>query len=91
MPSPTAKSTAAVSAAPAPSYPAIEALVERATPDELEGFFSEIKDGLGQLKGPKAEQAKKIQAAIASTEELLRHLLQTRESLAATQKPARRR
>lgn len=83
MPPPSAKTPPAAILPPAPSYPAIEALVERASPDELVGFFEPVKQGLANLKGPKAEQAKKIQTAIGATEELLRHLLETRAQLEA--------
>lgn len=83
MPPSSAKTPPPAVTPPAPSYPAIEALVERATPDELAGFFEPLKQGLANLKGPKAEQAKKIQTAIGATEELLRHLLETRARLEA--------
>ena len=71
---------------PTPSFPAIESFIERATPEEIQGLFTPIKEGLGALKGPKAEQGKKIQAALSSAEELLGILLETRERLVAEAK-----
>lgn len=64
-------------------YPVIEAFVEKASADEVDQFFTSVKTGLTELKGPKAEQAKKVGAALARTEELLSHLLQVRETLEA--------
>jgi hypothetical protein len=71
---------------PTPSYPAIESFIERATAEEIQGLFNPIKEGLAALKGPKAEQGKKIQAALSSAEELLGILLETRERLVAEAK-----
>ncbi|ADO70824.1 hypothetical protein [Stigmatella aurantiaca] len=68
---------------PTPSYPAIEGFIERASAEEIQSFFTPIKEELGALKGPKAEQGKKVQAALASAEELLGLLLETRERLVA--------
>lgn len=69
-----------------PSFPVIEALVERASPDEVSHLFEAMKQELAALKGPKAEQAKKVRQAIAQTEALLSHLLQVREKLEADKK-----
>ncbi len=74
---------------PAPSFPAIEKLLESGSADEIRSLFSSVKSGLEQLKGPKAEQAKKVHAAIGSAEELLGVLLETRESMAASSKGRR--
>lgn len=71
---------------PTPSYPTIESFIETATPEEVNGLFSSVKQGLEDLKGPKVEQAKKAQAAIARAEELLGILLETRERLIAESK-----
>lgn len=71
---------------PAPSYPTIESFIEHATPEEVAGLFTSVKQGLEGLKGPKVEQGKKVQAAIARTEELLGILLETRERLIAEAK-----
>jgi hypothetical protein len=68
---------------PTPSYPAIESFIERATTEEIQALFTPIKEGLSALKGPKAEQGKKIQSALSSAEELLGILLETRERLIA--------
>ena len=71
---------------PTPSYPAIESFIERATAEEIQSLFNPIKEGLDALKGPKAEQGKKIQTALSSAEELLGILLETRERLIAESK-----
>jgi hypothetical protein len=71
---------------PTPSYPAIESFIERATAEEIQALFNPIKEGLGALKGPKAEQGKKIQTALSSAEELLGILVETRERLIAESK-----
>jgi hypothetical protein len=68
---------------PTPSYPAIESFIERASAEEIQGLFNPIKEGLDALKGPKAEQGKKVQAALSSAEEILGILLETRERLIA--------
>lgn len=64
-----------------PMYPAVEGFIERASPEEIAGLFQSIKAGLGDLKGPKADQSKKVKAALDRTEELLTHLLEVREKL----------
>jgi hypothetical protein len=69
-----------------PLYPVIESLVEWVTRDEVGTLFSPIKQELGALKGPRAEQAKKVKAAIERTEELLLHLIDVREALAQEKK-----
>jgi hypothetical protein len=56
---------------------------EWATQDDVNALFAPVREALSQLKGPKAQQAKKVEAALASTEELLGQLLQIREKLAA--------
>ena len=71
------------------TYPVIESLVERSTPDALSHLFDGVKNELATLKGPRAEQAKKVQVAISRTEELLSHLLQVREKLEAERKGRR--
>lgn len=78
-------------AAPAvdPIYPAIESYIEHATAGEVAALFEPLKTGLGELKGPKAEQGKKIAKAIERTEELLSYLLQVREKLEADRKGKR--
>ena len=74
---------------PQPVYPAIEGFIEGATADDISSLFSSIRDGLGTLKGPRAEQAKKVTRAIERTEELLSFLLQVREKLEADRKGRR--
>ncbi|HEX8818939.1 MAG TPA: hypothetical protein VF794_03365 [Archangium sp.] len=71
---------------PTPSFPAIESFIERASAEEVQSLFSPVKNELANLKGPKAEQAKKVQTAISRTEELLGVLLETRERLVAESK-----
>ncbi len=71
---------------PEPSYPVIEGFVEKATADGIKATFKDLKDQLAALKGPKAEQAKKVGKAIERTEELLSYLLQVREKLEADRK-----
>lgn len=62
-------------------YPTIEAFIETASADEIGSFFASIKDGLAGLKGPRAEQGKRVGKAIERTEELLTFLLQVREKI----------
>lgn len=69
-----------------PLYPAIEGFIERATAEDIANLFSPLKEGLTGLKGPKAEQAKKVGKAIEKTQELLSHLLQVRERLESQRK-----
>ena len=71
---------------PEPSYPVIEGFVEKATADDIASLFKDLKTQLAGLKGPKAEQGKKIGKAIERTEELLSYLLQVREKLEADRK-----
>lgn len=81
-----APTPAAAQPLPEPSYPVIEGFVEKATADDISGMFEDLKSQLGGLKGPKAEQGKKIGKAIERTEELLSYLLQVREKLEADRK-----
>lgn len=71
---------------PEPSYPTIEQFIEKASADDIANTFKELKAQLGELKGPKAEQAKKVNKAIERTEEVLSYLLQVRERLEADRK-----
>ena len=75
---------------PAPSYPAIEGFVERATAKDVEEAFASLAGPLSELKGPRAAQGKKVEGAVARTRELLGQLLDVRERLAADQKGKRR-
>lgn len=76
-------------ALPQPEYPAISIFVDAAQPADVEALFKDLKDGLSALKGPRAEQAKKVSKAIERTEELMSHLLQVREKMAAGRKGTR--
>lgn len=62
-------------------YPHIEQMVETATVEEVDAFLASVKEGLGNLKGPQVEKSKKVELAIAHTEELLKHLLEVRSRL----------
>ncbi len=75
---------------PAIEYPAIEAFIERATAEQIADLFGSLKEGLTALKGPRADQGKKVGKAIQKTEELLSHLMQVREKLEDEQKGPRR-
>jgi hypothetical protein len=87
MPPPSKQTaTAPADPLPTPSFPAIESFIERASAEEVQSLFTPVKNELANLKGPKAEQAKKAQTAIARTEELLGVLLETRERLVAESK-----
>ena len=81
-----AKSTQPAAPAADSNYPAIEGFIEKATAADVEALLQPIKDGLADLKGPRAELAKKVSKAVTRTEELLSHLLQVREKLEASQK-----
>lgn len=71
---------------PQPSYPTLEAFIEKANAADISAAFKDLKGQVDGLKGPKAEQGKKIQKAIERTEELLSYLLQVREKLEAERK-----
>lgn len=71
---------------PAPSYPSIEGFIEKAKAADVAEAFKSLKDELAGLKGPRAEQGKKVSKAIERTEELLSYLLQVREKLEADRK-----
>ncbi|MBM4381155.1 MAG: hypothetical protein FJ086_17925 [Deltaproteobacteria bacterium] len=81
---------AAPAALPAPSYPAIEGFVERASSADVEGAFASLSGPLAELKGPRAAQGKKVEAALARTQELLAHLVEVKERLEAERKGKRR-
>ena len=76
---------------PEPLYPVIESFAEFASRDDVASLFAGLKESLAALKGPKAEQAKKAKLALERTEELLLHLLETREKLEAEKKGPRGR
>ena len=71
---------------PQMQYPAIEAFVERATSGDVDQAFAQIQEGLAGLKGPRAQQAKKVETAIARTRELLSYLVEVREKLEGDKK-----
>jgi hypothetical protein len=74
---------------PAPQYPNLEEFAERAHFDDVESTFATLKVGLSELKGPAAQKIAKVETAIASAQELLRHLLEARERLAQEGKARR--
>lgn len=71
---------------PQPEYPAISVFVDIAEPNDIEALFQPLREGLTALKGPKVEQGKKVTKAIERTSELLAHLIQVREKIAADRK-----
>lgn len=71
---------------PAPSYPTIEAFVERATSGDVSEAFKDIQESLTGLKGPRAQQAKKVEVAIDRTRELLSYLVEVREKIESEKK-----
>jgi len=83
---PTPPKQVAAPSPPEPMYPAIEGFIERASPQDIAQLFAPLKEGLAALKGPKAEQSKKISVALTRTEELLAHLVEVREKLIAESK-----
>jgi hypothetical protein len=77
---------------PEPQYPQIEGFIELSGTDDIDALFGPLKESLAGLKGPRADQAKKVTKAVQRTEELLSHLLEVREKLrAARQGPAKGR
>lgn len=74
---------------PQPEYPAIATFVDAAQKADIEALFGDLREGLAALKGPKAEQAKKVSKALERTEELMSHLLQVREKIASERKGKR--
>jgi hypothetical protein len=74
---------------PSPSYPAIEAMIEFATADEIAAVFAPITAAVAELKGPRTEQGKRALKAVEHTQALLWHLLQVREKLEAQRKGSR--
>ncbi|MCE9666624.1 hypothetical protein LY474_02260 [Myxococcus stipitatus] len=83
---PSSKPSQPAQELPALSYPTIESLLEGTSTEDIRALFSPVKDQLGALKGPKVEQGKKVQAAVAHVEELLEVLVETRERLIAEAK-----
>jgi hypothetical protein len=86
MPNPKTAAAPEAAAPEGPLYPVIESLVEWATREEIGSLFTPIKEGLTPLKGPRAEQAKKVKVALERTEELLLHLIDVREALESEKK-----
>jgi hypothetical protein len=77
----------AVPVAPSESvYPTIEGFIETASADEVKALYDDVREALGALKGPRAEQGKKAGKGVARTEELLSFLLQVREKIEAERK-----
>ena len=64
------------------AYPNVESFIETADREQVGQLFQELREGLSDLKGPKKDQAKKVQAALEKTEELLSFLIEVREKLA---------
>lgn len=74
---------------PQPEYPAISVFVDIAQPADVESTFAPLKTALADLKGPRAEQGKKVYKALERTSELLLHLIQVREKIASEGKGSR--
>lgn len=70
---------------PAPSYPLLEAFVETIPAEEAAAVFADVRDALDGLKGPRAEQGKKIRVALDTADELIQLLLNVRNELEAEQ------
>lgn len=68
---------------PAPSYPTLEAFVETGLAEDAAHLYSDVREALGTLKGPRADQARKIEAALNATEELMQMLFGLRAELEA--------
>lgn len=68
---------------PQPQYPALESFIETATQEEVGALFLDTRQKLGQVKGPRASYAQKVEGALDRAEELLRILVDTRERLAS--------
>jgi hypothetical protein len=49
---------------PTPSYPSIESFIEKAKVTDVSAAFKSLKTELEGLKGPRAEQGKKVNKAI---------------------------
>jgi hypothetical protein len=71
---------------PQPEYPTIATFVDVAQPADVDALYRELRGRLEALKGPRAEQARKVTKAIERTEELMHHLLQVRESIGKNKK-----
>lgn len=66
---------------PSPSYPLLEAFVETVPADEAQAVFADVREALESLKGPRAEQGRKIRTALDTAEELIQLLLNVRGEL----------
>jgi hypothetical protein len=71
---------------PEPKYPALETLIERATAEDLDRFFGDVREALSSLKGAKGEHAKRARAGLEAAEELFGFLLQVREKMTEPEK-----
>jgi len=68
---------------PAPSYPTLEAYVETGLAEDATHIFGDVREALGTLKGPRADQARKIEAALDAADELIQMLFGVRAELEA--------
>lgn len=68
---------------PAPSYPLLEAFVETVPAEEAVTVFADVREALEELKGPRAEQGKKVRVALDTADELIQLLLNVRSELEA--------
>lgn len=88
---PAAQKPAAAPAADDARYPAVERFIERASQEDVNNAFATIREGLDALKGPKADQAKKVGAAVERAEELFGFLLEVRERMLVEKKGSKKR
>jgi hypothetical protein len=88
---PAAQKPAAAPAADDSRYPGVERFIERASAEDVAHAFSSVREGLTGLKGPKADQAKKVTAAVERAEELFGFLLEVRERMLADKKGSKKR
>jgi hypothetical protein len=86
---------AAQKPAPAPAddsrYPAVERFIESASKDDVSQVFASVRDGLAGVKGPKAENGKKVSVAVDRAEELFGFLLEVRERMLTDKKSSKKR
>lgn len=66
---------------PNPEYPTLEGYIEVASEGHVAEVFEELKNRLKMLKGPRAEQGKKVEKALEHAERLFFYLIQAREKI----------
>lgn len=66
---------------PVPEYPTLEGYIEVATEEHVPAVFADLKTQLQSLKGPRAEQGKKVEKALEHAERMFFYLIQVREKI----------